>query len=210
MIKTAFIKFAVKLYLFTFRYRLEGYERFNELASRKKRIVFLLWHNQLMGIVGFRNKNHKFVTMISRSKDGDMFTPVVESMGNNKVVRASSSRGAAAGTLEMLEFMNKGWHGAMAADGPKGPKYQVKSGGLYLAKKADCILVPLLMDCKRFWRTRSWDNFVIPKPFSKITMIFGEPIYVSDSLDKETMAAELADVQNKMMESTSVNCKNIL
>lgn len=209
MIKILLIRVLVKLYLSTFRYRLKGFEEFEKMA-KTKRIVLLLWHNQLMGIVGFRNKRHKFVTMISRSKDGDLFAPVVEAMGNNKVVRASSSRGAAAGTLEMLEYMNRGWHGAMAADGPKGPKYEVKQGGLFLAKKADCVLVPLLMDCKSFWRTRSWDNFVIPKPFSRITLIFAEPIYISDSADKETSANELADVQKKMMDATSANCKNIL
>ncbi|MCD8553648.1 lysophospholipid acyltransferase family protein [Seleniivibrio sp.] len=209
MIKVFIVKTLVKIYLSTFRYRLKGFEDFEKLAETK-RIVFLLWHNQLMGIVGFRNKKHPFVTMISKSKDGDLFAPVVEAMGKNKVVRASSSKGAASGTLEMLDLMNKGWHGAMAADGPKGPKYQVKTGGLYLAKKADCILVPLLMDCKRFWRTRSWDNFLIPKPFSRITLIFSEPIYVSDSLNKETTAAELSDVQKKMMEATSADCKNIL
>lgn len=209
MIKVMLVKILVRLYLSTFRYRLKGFGEFEKLAETK-RIVFLLWHNQLMGIVGFRNRKHKFVTMISRSKDGDLFAPVVEAMGNNRVVRASSSRGASAGTLEMLEFMNRGWHGAMAADGPKGPKYEVKAGGLFLAKKADCILIPLLMDCKRFWRTRSWDNFIIPKPFSRITLTFAEPIYVTDSADKEITAAELSDVQKKMMDATSANCKNIL
>ena len=209
MIKVFLVKILVKMYLSTFRYSCKGLKEFDKLTENK-RAVFLVWHNQLIGIVGFKNKKYKFVTMISRSKDGDLFTPVAEAMGNNKVVRASSSKGAAAGTLEMLRWMEKGWHGAMAADGPKGPKYQVKAGGLYLAKKSDRIIVPIVMDCKRFWRTRSWDNLIIPKPFSRITLTFAEPIYVSDSLDKETTDAELSEVQKKMMEATSAHCKNIL
>jgi lysophospholipid acyltransferase (LPLAT)-like uncharacterized protein len=115
--------------------------------------------------------------MISRSKDGDLLAPFVKSMGH-EVVRASSSRGASAGLMEMVELMEKeNCHGAMAVDGPKGPVYKAKPGVLYLAKKADNIIVPVLGNTKRFYRFNSWDKFIMPKPFAKIDLHLLSPIH---------------------------------
>lgn len=208
MIKAKIISFIVRLYISTFRYTVKGKDAVDRLMADKKRLVVSVWHNQLL-CVSDRYEGIRLTTMISRSKDGGYFAALVESLGIH-VVRASSSRGASAGTLEMLEMMNKGYHAIMAADGPKGPKFRIKMGSLYLAKKADRIIVPMFADCKRFYRFNSWDNFILPKLFAKIDITFGDPIYVSDSIDKETMEKELADIQNKLMEQTSVYSKNII
>lgn len=208
MIKKLLINIIVRLYASTFRMKISGKNPVDKLFSEKKRIVFLVWHNQLMCILGLA-KGHRLATMISRSRDGAYFASLVEGLGV-KVVRASSSRGASAGTMEMLVMMNGGYSAVMASDGPKGPKYEIKSGGLYLAKKADCIIVPILADCKRFHRFNSWDRFILPKLFSKIDITFCEPVYVSESLDKEEMEKELNALQNKIMDMTRVYSKNII
>lgn len=208
MIKTFLIKTLAKLYISTFRYNVKGKEIIDNLTKSKTRVVMPLWHNQLLCIIG-NDYGFKVVTMISRSQDGGYFSAVVESLGHT-VIRASSSRGASAGTMEMLYGMSKGFHAVMASDGPKGPKYKMKSGSLYLAKKADCIIVPVLADCKRFYRFNSWDNFILPKLFSKIDVTFCEPIRVSASVDKADIERELKEVENKIMELTSVYSKNII
>jgi len=202
------LRVILKLYISTFRYNFFENEEVARLASEGKRLVFFCWHNQLALSVG-KSGRYKFVSMISRSKDGDILTPLVESFGHF-VVRASSSRGASAGVIEMLEQMNNGFHAAMAVDGPKGPKYVAKPGTLYLAKKADCILVPVICNCKRFFRFNSWDNFIMPKPFAKIDLHLFEPIILSDSVEKDVVEKELEDVQNKIMELTRVYSKDII
>ena len=209
MKKNRVLAFIAKMWISTYRYKVYNREATDRLMAEKKKLVFSIWHNQLMCVIGFRKSGYKIVTMISRSKDGGYFASLVESVGH-RVVRASSSRGASQGTLEMLEEMDRGYHGAMAADGPKGPQYKIKNGGLYLAKKADRIIVPLIFDCKRFLRFNSWDKFIVPLPFAKIDMYFGDPIYVSESLDKDVMAEELASIQNSVMEKTREFSKNII
>ncbi len=136
-------------------------KRLTDLPMRGKDLFFFCWHNQLALSVG-KSGRYRFVSMISRSKDGDILAPLVESFGN-AVVRASSSKGASAGLMEMLEYMNKGFHAAMAVDGPKGPKYEVKAGTLYLAKKkADCILVPVLGNCTSFFQVQQLGQLYPP------------------------------------------------
>lgn len=208
MIKKFLITLIARLYTSTFRFNVVNRDVAKKLVSEKKRVVFPLWHNQLFCFLG-ESRHFNLVSMISRSKDGDYFASLIESLGIT-VVRASSSRGASAGTLELLEFMDKGYCAVMAADGPKGPKYQIKSGSLYLAKKADGIIIPVLADCKRFYRFNSWDNFILPKLFSKIDITFCDPIYVNTSLEKEDMDRELESIQNKIMELTRVYSKNII
>ncbi|PLX65914.1 MAG: hypothetical protein C0603_13135 [Denitrovibrio sp.] len=202
------IRLILRMYISTFRHNLVIDEEVVKLASDGKRLVFFCWHNQLALSVGQSNR-FKFVSMISRSSDGDILTPLVESFGH-AVVRASSSKGASAGVIEMLEYMDKGFHAAMAVDGPKGPKYKAKAGTLYLAKKADCVLVPVICDCTSFFRFGSWDNFIMPKPFAKIDLRLETPIILSDSVEKSVVNKELAEVQNKIMELTRVYSKNII
>lgn len=206
--KLFLIKTIAKLYISTFRYRVHGLEVMDKIIKDKKRAVISLWHNQLLCVVG-RSYGFNVVTMISRSQDGGYFAALVNTLGH-KVVRASSSRGASAGTLEMVEEMNRGSHAAMAADGPKGPKYKIKSGGLYLAKKTDGLIVPVLADCKSFFRFNSWDNFILPKPFARVDVTFCDPIQVSLSMEKEDIEKDLAMEQEKIMELTRALSKHII
>jgi len=206
--KALLIRLIFRLYLSTFRYNVSVDEKVIKLADDGKRLVFFCWHNQLAITFG-KSKRFRFVSMISRSKDGDLLAPLVESFGH-AVVRASSSKGASAGLIEMLEYMNKGYHAAMAVDGPKGPVYKAKPGTLYLAKKADGILVPVLANCKSFFRFNSWDKFILPKPFAKVDLHLCAPIQLSESLDKDDVERELQEVENKIMELTRVHSEDIL
>ncbi|PLX70266.1 MAG: hypothetical protein C0602_05495 [Denitrovibrio sp.] len=206
--KALLIQFIFKLYISTFRYSVIVDDNVIKLADEGKRLVFFCWHNQLAITFG-QSKRFKFVSMISRSKDGDLLAPLVESFGH-AVVRASSSKGASAGLMEMVEYMDKGYHAAMAVDGPKGPVYKAKPGTLYLAKKADRILVPVLGNCTRFFRFKSWDRFILPKPFAKVNLHLCAPITISSSLEKEDVEQELSEVENKIMELTRVHSENII
>lgn len=198
--KGALLRFILRIYMSTFRYNLYMDEETARLRDAGKRLVFFCWHNQLLLLLGSR-RDMRVVTMISRSSDGDLFAPFVESFGHT-VVRASSSRGGSAGLMEMLEHMNKGFHAAMAADGPKGPVYKAKPGVLYLAKKADKIMVPVICNCKRFYRFSSWDRFILPKPFARIDVRLCAPLHIGGSLEKPDVENELTQVQNKIMELT--------
>ena len=69
---------------------------------------------------------------------------------------------------------------AITPDGPRGPAQEVQDGVLAMAQKSGVRIVPTSSSAK--WRlfAGSWDRFLIPLPFSRSVMVFGEPIAVDD------------------------------
>jgi lysophospholipid acyltransferase (LPLAT)-like uncharacterized protein len=63
-----------------------------------------------------------------------------------------------------------------------------------LARLTGALVVPAALGASSEWRARSWDEFRIPKPFSRCVMRFGEPILVLRDIDEageETVRKEI-------------------
>ena len=119
--------------------------------------------------------------MISRSRDGDFGTAVVQSWGIG-AVRASSSRGGAVGLLQMCRRLEKTDRpgqsvvAGLTVDGPRGPRHKSKPGVLALVKRSGALLVPGVTDCTPRIELRSWDRQRVPLPFSRCRVQLGRPI----------------------------------
>jgi lysophospholipid acyltransferase (LPLAT)-like uncharacterized protein len=85
-------------------------------------------------------------------------------------------------------------------DGPRGPKAGVKAGLIRLAQLSKAAIVPVYISVDRAWVARSWDRFLIPKPFSRVLVRFGEPIDVPEQIDSETFEALRRKVEKKMID----------
>lgn len=141
--------------------------------------------------------------MISASRDGELISTIARSMGYTPV-RGSSSKGGQEALKGMVRFMKEGKRCAITPDGPRGPRREVKKGVVDLARLTGCPVVPFAFEAQHCWRLRSWDRFIIPKPFSRAVFIYGEPIQVprkggddeefleriQGELDRVTKAAE--------------------
>lgn len=135
---------------------------------------------------------------------------IAESFGY-KAVRGSSSRNGTKAVLEIKKLMlEEGWHGAVAVDGPKGPKYKMKHGALFLAKNTDGVMMPVIFDCTSFKRFASWDGFILPYPFAKINIHYCDPVFVSNKTDHESMEQEIAAIEKSTMEQTLVHSPHII
>lgn len=196
------------LYGNTFRYRVTGKEKLDELFNSGRSVVFFTWHNQIFPILHF-HKGVNLAIIISSSKDGDIMAHVAESFGY-RAVRGSSSRNGSKALLEIKKLMNGTWHAAIAVDGPKGPKYKMKPGALFLAKNTHGVMMPVIFDCKSFKRFASWDGFILPYPFARIDVHYCDPVYVSEDTSPETMKAEMAEIEKSTMEQTLVYSPNIV
>lgn len=115
------------------------------------------------------------VSMISRHADGETVARVVERLGY-ETVRGSSTRGGTAAALGILEKIRAGRIAAMICDGPRGPLYKMKPGPAFLAREARATVVPVTGAARRAWVFRSWDRFQVPKPFTRVYMVWGDPI----------------------------------
>ena len=132
--------------------------------------IFAIWHGHLLPLTyAFRNRSKHVI--ISRSKDGEIIAQFASKLGY-KPIRGSSSRGGAIAALEALTLLKDDAAGVViTVDGPKGPAHVVKDGIALLAKKTQVTVVCAVIDSySRCKILKSWDSFLIPLPFARISI----------------------------------------
>ncbi len=151
--------------------------------------IFAFWHCALLASA-HRFRNLGIAILISRSFDGELIARTVERLGF-VAVRGSSSRGGPAGLKGMAEAYRAGRICAFTADGPRGPARIAKAGPVHLAHFSNAPwLGAFFPQPSRAWYLKSWDHFMIPKPFS--TVIFAWPAHVGPSLPELQYALDEA------------------
>lgn len=167
----------------TCRYRtVEG--DVSEFLDRDKPFIGVVWHKDLLFALDFFRRRKKIVVMVSRSKDGELVANALHRMGY-RTVRGSSSAGGREALTELTDLLRQGWGSAIIADGPRGPARQSKIGPVLAARNSG---VPML--CWGVHATpnitlKNWDQTMIPKPFAKIYLSYGDPIYVPAHASRE-------------------------
>jgi lysophospholipid acyltransferase (LPLAT)-like uncharacterized protein len=184
----------------TLRYEID--DRANVLGKAVEgNYIAALWHNRLL-LISFVLK--KFFPqrpgagLISASRDGDLIADATHRFGFD-VVRGSSSRMGASALRELSEVLISGRDVLITPDGPRGPAYELGPGIIFLAQKTGAPVVPVNMEYSSCWRVKSWDRFIIPKPFSKVRVIIGQPEQVRSTSTPEEFEAERVRIQNAMM-----------
>lgn len=150
--------------------------------------IYLFWHRNLLPLAMHRIGDHLAI-MISSSKDGELIAGPVCELGYIPV-RGSTTRQGSAAMKEML-LLSKKYQLGITPDGPKGPSKSINPGIFYIALLAKIPVVPLVAEVEREWLINSWDKFRIPKPFSKIRVIYGDPIPVTSKEDIPALVEQL-------------------
>jgi lysophospholipid acyltransferase (LPLAT)-like uncharacterized protein len=175
----------------------EAYERFHR---RGQAVVFALWHGRILPPT-YRHRNRDIVTLASRSGDGEYITRVLHYWGFD-VVRGSSSRGGDTALRELIRKVRSGRSVAITADGPRGPREQMKHGVLQIAQITGAPLVVVGTAASRAWRLDSWDSFMIPKPFSKLRVVYGDAVFIPRDLKAESLPAMVNRLEQIMAQLT--------
>lgn len=148
--------------------------------------LYALWHQQIL-MLTLLHREQDIAVMISRSRDGDVTSKIVEKLGF-RVVRGSSSRGGSEGLREMVQAAHEGHSLALTVDGPRGPARRCKPGAVLIGHRADVAIVPSVAVPVRALAVNSWDRFLIPAPGSKIFVTYGEPLRVVTDGSPEDLA----------------------
>ncbi len=170
----------------TYRYEFIGldYKKRAKETLPNKTYIYALWHQNLIGAI-FSHIGEKFSMVISESKDGELVAVTCERFGHLPA-RGSSTRGGKRALIEIVKNVKSGVPGAISVDGPKGPAKIVKPGIIEVARLAECPILPLSPLAKSYWSfNKSWDQFRVPKPFTKIAVVIGEPIYVGREIERD-------------------------
>ena len=115
------------------------------------------------------------------------------------VVRGSSSRLGASAIRRLSEVLAAGRDVVITPDGPRGPAYKLGAGIIFLAQKTGANVIPVNMEYSSCWRIRSWDRFIVPRPFAKVRVIIGSPHRVRSTSTPEEFEAERLRLQQAMM-----------
>lgn len=161
--------------------------------------ILVFWHNRISAItIAFlrhypaRHPSRKGVSVLtSPSKDGDILAGVMANLGMG-AVRGSSSRRGSTAIRELTSLLESGTDLAITPDGPRGPKYCLGPGAVFLAQKTG---VPIILLHARYYsaiRLKTWDNFAIPLPFSRIDVTLDKAVTIApDAPDLEVERLKL-------------------
>jgi lysophospholipid acyltransferase (LPLAT)-like uncharacterized protein len=139
------------------------------------------------------------VSMInSHHKDGAL---MVNTMKHFKLhtIRGSSRHGAVKALIDSVKYAQNGGSMGITIDGPKGPRHSVSNGAIVISQKADIPIIPLHVIPTKYWRLKTWDQLIIPKPFGKLTFIMEDPFKVTDlSMDDAKAKVKQELLKNSM------------
>ncbi len=162
-------------------------KRFHLPEKRAKAPALVaFWHGEiLMNPFLYKHfmNDMKMSLMISEHFDGELIARTASFFGFG-FVRGSSSRGAVKALKESFRRIDNGESLAITPDGPRGPRHSVADGVVAIAQKKNLPIVVYRYKASRFWQMKSWDRFVIPKPFARLDFYASEPFYVT-GLPKE-------------------------
>ena len=158
------------------------------------------WHNRILGITlaflrHYPGKTRKGVNVLtSASRDGEILAQLVGQFGMD-AVRGSSSRRGSRALRELIDLVENGCDIAITPDGPRGPRYSFGPGAISLAQLTAAPIAPVHAKFSRCLRMKTWDGFIIPLPFSKVSVTVDDPIHVPRELNDEEFEATRSRVE---------------
>jgi lysophospholipid acyltransferase (LPLAT)-like uncharacterized protein len=192
----------------TLRYSLSWEEEPSPSGAIFERpVIYSFWHRAVFPAAWVWRKL-RIAVMVSRSFDGEYIARIIEKLGF-VAVRGSSSRGATGALLGMKRVLEQGESVAFTIDGPRGPKYVAKPGPVGLSKISGIPMAAFYVALSNKWVLKTWDDFMIPKPFSKALVRIGRKIPVPADADDTQMADYLAQLQATLERVTEFAEKNV-
>lgn len=168
-----------RLLFTTWRKQVIENEPLKRALTNNEPVIFAHWHGHELAIT-YLVSRYKLATMTSVSKDGQLIDHVIRKLGG-ATSKGSSSRGAVSALKGLIRLMKKGHPASMAVDGPRGPLHQVKPGVFELSRLAQAQIFPVGVAVGNPWIfEKSWNKAVLPKPFSKVVVCYGDPIPTLD------------------------------
>ncbi len=155
-------------------------------------LLWAFWHNRLVVSAYMFERffpKRRGAAMASQSKDGEIISGIIAAFGL-RPIRGSSSRGGARALIEMKRAYDDGYDVAITPDGPRGPRYHVNPGIIKLAQLTGAKIFPMHIEYSRCWRLKSWDGFMVPKPFATVTITYDALHPVAATTTEEEFEAE--------------------
>ncbi len=189
--------FLVKLLSATYRVRIMDPENETDILKSSGRLIYASWHQRFFPGITFFSTRKPIAIIISKSRDGEMAARAVDFLGWHPV-RGSSSKGGKEALEEIKVLGGSNYKIGHIVDGPRGPFGKIKPGLIRIAQYADLPIVPTITSGQKCWVFRSWDRFMLPKPFSRVIIRFGRPIHVPSKINTDEFEALCLKIEQQL------------
>ena len=168
----------------TLRFRVEGLHHYDAIVASGQQPVMAFWHGRILPAT-FYFRRRGIVVITSENFDGEWIARIIERFGYG-TARGSTTRGGRRAMVQLIRAMRAGKPAGFTLDGPRGPAQIAQPGAVWLAHATGNPILPFHLEAARAWTLRSWDRTQIPKPFTNVSLVVGEPIPVgADATDAQ-------------------------
>jgi lysophospholipid acyltransferase (LPLAT)-like uncharacterized protein len=190
----------IRAYSGTFRLQVKNEKPWIEYMQNGGRVLLCCWHQQFFSAIKHFKTYATYhpALMISQSHDGDIIARIAEKTGWH-TIRGSSSKNGGRALKEMVDYLAKNGLAGHVLDGPRGPAGVVKAGVVSLARATGAVVVPFYTSADKAWFFNSWDHFMLPKPFARVTLRFGEMLDVNSGTSEEDFERQRSLIQEIMI-----------
>jgi lysophospholipid acyltransferase (LPLAT)-like uncharacterized protein len=190
------IALVLRFWFVTCRIKVHGGEHCRSTLDAKRPVIITFWHYSLLGVFPLLRK-YSGAVMVSSSKDGEYIARFLEYLGF-KTVRGSRNKQGAQALKDLIRLAKTGENTAIVADGSQGPPRVAQPGSILLASRTGIPILPMAWSASRYLSIRSWDKTSLPRPFSTVDFIYGEPFHVPSGLKSEGIEEYRLDLEERL------------
>jgi len=172
----------------TLRWRVEGLEHYDRIVAAGHQPVMGFWHGRILPAT-FYFRRRGIVVITSENFDGEWIARIIERFGYG-TARGSTTRGGVKALIRLKRELAAGRPAGFTLDGPRGPARTAQAGAVWLAESTGHPLLPFHLEASSYWEMKSWDRTQIPKPFSTVALVVGEPYYVTGDVEAARVELE--------------------
>jgi lysophospholipid acyltransferase (LPLAT)-like uncharacterized protein len=185
-----------RLWMRSLRIVVRGEEYYRPLREKNKPVILAIWHGRIF-VAPFFFRHRNIMPMVSPSGDGEIVVRLASGWGY-RFLRGSGSHSLHKAWTTLLRTLEEGGEVIIVPDGPKGPDRVMKQGALKLSQASGAAVVPVSFSCPRRKFLRSWDRFLMPRPFQRVVAVYGEPLTVSPDLDEAENERERVRLEERL------------
>ncbi len=187
----------IRLIKTTGRWRVDGTEIPTDLLKEGKPFLVAFWHGRLLMMSLAWPYQQNFKMVISRHRDGELIARTIKFLGFDSI-SGSSSQGGVSTMRSILRALKSGENVGVTPDGPRGPRMRAAKGIVFAACHAGVPILPLSYAARGCKTLTSWDRFLIPLPFCRGIIKWGQPIAIASNADEEEIIKKTSDLEKQL------------
>lgn len=195
----------------TASYQVQGQDHFESSMKLEGPVIWVAWHGMTMMLAGYVLRHYSPESLIIMMPDdwrGETLAYWATKIGARPWrmnLKGDASMGTARKLAEMVRLLRQGHDAYITPDGPDGPAYEIKPGVAFLAQKTKAVILPVGAYTRTAYRVNRWDQYAVPRPFSRVSVVIGKPYIPDRSDDLEDIASLLTDQLHRVSAQAAAN-----